>query len=129
MIVFSGYIFVYDDKHPMHRVDPDGVDWEKYMLNPILTLNHDWNKPPVGKCMQLQKDETGIKATVMADDWLDDRVDDFRLDPGFRTIVFEEREGYTYHKKVELIEISLVPRPQMETGDAMASSPVREPGD
>lgn len=50
-------------------IDPAGVDFSRFLKNPVVLLNHDYHSLPVGKAEGLEVDPTfGVKAkTIFAD--------------------------------------------------------------
>ena len=106
----TGYIFRYDDDHPTQRVDPGGVMIGKYMTNPIVCNGHNHGIPPIGKMVEMERDDQGMKVKVEITDEnfiLIHPASTLFLDAGFRSLEWEIKNGITYHQKVEVLEISL----------------------
>ena len=45
-------------------VEPGGLDFGNFMLNPVLLWNHDMGQPPVGKVIELQRTGEVVEAVI-----------------------------------------------------------------
>jgi HK97 family phage prohead protease len=122
-----------DDLHILSTVSTDSVDrmgdvveqqgWmlESYKSNPVVLWNHDYSRPPVGKCVDITiKDGRMTAVTKFADTAFGREVYNLykgrfmsAFSVGFRPLEWEPMKGgrgmrYT---KNELLEYSCVPVP------------------
>jgi len=45
-------------------LDPAGADLEEFRRSPAVLWAHDWTSPPIGKDLQIESDDFGLKATT-----------------------------------------------------------------
>lgn len=105
-------------------IDPKGWDLKSYEKNPVVLWAHDYSQPPVGKAINIQATQDGLKADVeflpagMSPfaDMIHDMVKGGFLNAtsvGFRgegEKAKDRDKGYDF-KKQELLEFSIVPVP------------------
>jgi HK97 family phage prohead protease len=106
-------------------IDPKGWDLSSYTKNPVVLWAHDYSQPPIGKAVNIQATQDGLKADVefvpqgMSPfaDMIHDMCKGGFLNAtsvGFRGVDHEKAKdrdrGYDF-KKQELLEFSIVPVP------------------
>lgn len=105
-------------------IDPKGWDLKNFQANPVVLWAHDYSQPPVGKAVNIEQTETGLKADVeflprgmsQFADMVHDMCKDGFLNAtsvGFRGKGEKSKDreyGYDF-KAQELLEFSIVPVP------------------
>lgn len=105
-------------------LDLNGLDVKRYMKNPIVLWGHDYNMPPIGKTLELIKDEAGrLKAKVkfaVTQNPFAKMVYELVKD-GFQNASsigfipkegeFDESKNAFRYTKSEMLEFSMVPVP------------------
>ncbi len=104
-------------------VQPDGMNADNFLKNPVVMFAHNYADMPIAKCTGLKVQDTGILATVQfPDEGVYDKADTIYTmykegflsawSIGFMPVDYEENEqgGYNF-KSWELFEFSSVPVP------------------
>lgn len=114
-------------------VNPDGLDFNNFMRNPVLLWAHNYHDAPIGKVLELKRDgnrmlfkpqfAVGIseKAKQIFDLYSEGYLNAFSI--GF---IPKEKEGNIF-TKAELLEISCVPVPANPNALVLARSKGYDP--